>query len=178
MQYHPVCAFALAAVEERSFHGSSRHLALLFAVAYCAWLLLVRRNFGKVGARPLHSLPPPGSEPGVSAWGWRPPARLPAPPAHDAGMPTPTSSDFPVVPQADTPPTPPCRPQFPYPILNKLPFPGGFLGFVVLGFAVVLATFQLGKAVKTLANSLFSSSSSGVADADAGRARGEGKKGR
>ena len=37
-----------AAVEERSFHGSSRHLALLFAVAYCTWLLVVRRNFGKV----------------------------------------------------------------------------------------------------------------------------------
>lgn len=39
------------AVEERSFHGSSRHLALLFAVAYCTWLLVVRQRFGKVRSR-------------------------------------------------------------------------------------------------------------------------------
>jgi hypothetical protein len=37
-----------SAVEERSFHGSSRHLALLLALAYCAWLLVVRNFFGKV----------------------------------------------------------------------------------------------------------------------------------
>lgn len=78
----------LLIVEERSFHGSSRHLALLFAVAYCTWLLVVRNFFGK----------------------------------------------------------------FPYPILNKLPFPLGFLGFVLLGFLVVLGTFQLGKSVKRLTN--------------------------
>lgn len=42
--------------------------------------------------------------------------------------------------------------QFPYPILNKLPFPLGFLGFVLLGFLVVLGTFQLGKSVKRLTN--------------------------
>lgn len=39
------------AVEERSFEGSSRHLALLIAVAYCTWLLVVRQRFGKVGGR-------------------------------------------------------------------------------------------------------------------------------
>jgi hypothetical protein len=36
------------AVEERSFHGGSRHLALLIALLYCIWLLVVRRNYGKV----------------------------------------------------------------------------------------------------------------------------------
>ena len=55
----------------------------------------------------------------------------------------------------------PCAPQFPYPILNKLPFPSGFAGFVVLGFAVVLGTFQLGKAVKGALGALGSGASSG-----------------
>ncbi|KAI3437660.1 hypothetical protein D9Q98_000110 [Chlorella vulgaris] len=77
-------------VEERSFSGSSRHLALLIALLYCCWLLVVRHHFGK----------------------------------------------------------------FPYPILNKLPFPGGFLAFVALGFGVVLTTFQLGKVVKALVGRL------------------------
>ncbi|PRW20871.1 Leucine Rich Repeat isoform B [Chlorella sorokiniana] len=85
----------LLIVEERSFEGSSRHLALLFAVAYCTWLLVVRQRFGK----------------------------------------------------------------FPYPILNNLPFPLGFAFFVLLGFVVVLFTFQLGKAVKTLLGGSNSSSS-------------------
>lgn len=53
------------------------------------------------------------------------------------------------------------RLQFPYPILNKLPFPLGFLGFVVLGFVVVLSTFQMGKLVK----GLVSSGSSGGSEA-------------
>lgn len=82
----------LVIVEERSFQGSSRHLALVLAVAYCCWLLLVRQFFGK----------------------------------------------------------------FPYPILNKLPFPAGFAGFVVLGFGVVLGAFQLGKTVKAVLNSALS----------------------
>ena len=55
----------------------------------------------------------------------------------------------------------PRCPQFPYPILNNLPFPLGFLAFVALGFAVVLSTFQLGKAVKTTLDSLTSGRSSG-----------------
>ncbi len=54
--------------------------------------------------------------------------------------------------QPPPPPPPPTPLQFPYPILNKLPFPLGFLGFVLLGFVVVLATFQLGKSVKRLTN--------------------------
>lgn len=47
----PLCP--TRAVEERSFKGSSRHLALLFAVAYCTWLLVVRQRFGKVGSHML-----------------------------------------------------------------------------------------------------------------------------
>ncbi len=46
----PPASLPLPAVEERSFEGSSRHLALLFAVAYCTWLLVVRQRFGKVSA--------------------------------------------------------------------------------------------------------------------------------
>jgi hypothetical protein len=59
---------------------------------------------------------------------------------------------------------PPLSPlaQFPYPILNKLPFPLGYAGFVALGFAVVLTTFQLGKGVKR-ALSLLGGGSSGSA---------------
>ena len=38
--------------------------------------------------------------------------------------------------------------QFPYPILNKLPFPAGYVAFVLLGFSVVLGSFHLGRAVK------------------------------
>ena len=55
----------------------------------------------------------------------------------------------------------PRPPAVPYPILNKLPFPLGFLGFVVLGFVVVLSTFQMGKLVK----GLVSSGSSGGSEA-------------
>lgn len=40
--------------------------------------------------------------------------------------------------------------QFPYPILNNLPFPLGYASFVLLGFVVVLFAFHIGKAVKTL----------------------------
>ena len=54
----------LLIVEERSFSGRSRHLALGMALAYCFWLLVIRRYFSK----------------------------------------------------------------FPYPIMNKLPFPAGYLG--------------------------------------------------
>lgn len=71
-------------VEERSFSGRSRHLALFFALAYSAWLLLVRHRFGK----------------------------------------------------------------FPYPILNSLPFPWGFLGFILAGVLVMVGTFEVGRTVK------------------------------
>lgn len=49
----------LLIVEERSFKGSSRHLALLFAVAYCTWLLVVRQRFGKFPYPILNNLPFP-----------------------------------------------------------------------------------------------------------------------
>jgi hypothetical protein len=165
-------------VEERSFHGSSRHLALLFAVAYCAWLLLVRRSFGKVGpgcmatpaaAATLALLPVRG---GVVGWDRPWPAPHPGLCSQHSPLRSPLRS-------LQAPLPSPIRAQFPYPILNKLPFPTGFLGFVVLGFAVVLGTFQLGKAVKGLANSLFSGgSSSGGAGSSRAPDGGEGKKGR
>ncbi len=67
------------------------------------------------------------------------------------------------------PPPPPSFPlQFPYPILNNLPFPLGFASFVLLGFVVVLFAFQLGKAVKTL---LGGGSSSGSGKSSAPRRR-------
>jgi hypothetical protein len=74
----------LLLAEQRSFSPASRAMALALALAYGAWLLLVRRMFGK----------------------------------------------------------------FPYPVLNKLPFPWGFMGFFAAGIAVILSTFQLGKWVR------------------------------
>ena len=74
----------LVIVEERSFCGRSRHLALALALAYCGWLLLVRRHFKK----------------------------------------------------------------FPYPIMNKLPFPAGYLGFAAAGVVTVALSFELGRFVK------------------------------
>jgi hypothetical protein len=74
----------LIIVEERSFCGRSRHLALFLALSYGFFLLLVRANYGK----------------------------------------------------------------FPYPILNKLPFPHGYLGFFGVGVVVVIITFELGRFVK------------------------------
>jgi hypothetical protein len=74
----------LLLAEQRSFSPSAQRMALALALAYGAWLLLVRRMFGK----------------------------------------------------------------FPYPVLNKLPFPWGFLGFFAAGIAVILSTFHLGKWVR------------------------------
>jgi len=71
-------------VEERSFCGRSRHLALVLGMSYSAWLLLVRHMYGK----------------------------------------------------------------FPYPVLNKLPFPWGYIGFFAAGMAIFVGTFELGKFVK------------------------------
>jgi hypothetical protein len=71
-------------VEERSFCGRSRHLAMTLAVSYSLWLLLVRFAYGK----------------------------------------------------------------FPYPVLNKLPFPWGYLGFVTAGVCIVAGSFEAGRYVK------------------------------
>ena len=43
---------------------------------------------------------------------------------------------------------PPAPRQFPYPIMNKLPAPLGFVGFFSVGMAVVLGAFELGALVK------------------------------
>ena len=37
---------------------------------------------------------------------------------------------------------------FPYPILNKLPFPWGFAGFVAVASGILLSLFELGKYIK------------------------------
>lgn len=74
----------LIIVEERSFSGKSRHLALVLAVSYALWLLVVRQYYGK----------------------------------------------------------------FPYPVLNKLPFPMGYCAFMSVGIALVAISFELGKFVK------------------------------
>lgn len=74
----------LIIVEERTFCGRSRHLALFLALSYGVFLLVVRANYGK----------------------------------------------------------------FPYPILNKLPFPHGYLGFFGAGVAIVVIAFELGRLVK------------------------------
>jgi len=74
----------LLIVEERSFSGKSRHLALLVGSTYGTWLLLVRHMYGK----------------------------------------------------------------FPYPVLNALPFPWGYLGFFATGMASIALAFELGKFVK------------------------------
>jgi len=74
----------LIIVEERSFCGRSRHLALVLAISYAAWLLVVRQFYGK----------------------------------------------------------------FPYPVLNKLPFPMGYCAFMSVGIALVAISFEVGKFVK------------------------------
>ena len=38
---------------------------------------------------------------------------------------------------------------FPYPILNKLAYPWGFLGFTVVGTTILLLTFEAGKRIKS-----------------------------
>ena len=78
----------LLLAEQRSFSPGARRTALGLALAYGAWLLLVRSQFGR----------------------------------------------------------------FPYPILNKLPFPAGFLGFFAAGLAVILGSFSLGGAVRRALN--------------------------
>lgn len=86
----------------------------------------------------------------------------PAPhPQQPALGPTPQTCWPPNLNEQRSVPLPPPPPQFPYPILNNLPFPLGYASFVLLGFVVVLSVFQLGKAVKTLLGG--SSSSSGGA---------------
>ena len=82
----------LLLAEERSFSPAARRLAVGLALAYGAWLLLVRHVFGR----------------------------------------------------------------FPYPILNKLPFPWGFMGFFAAGIGVIVATFQLGKWVRQQLSAFFS----------------------
>jgi hypothetical protein len=74
----------LIIVEERSFSGKSRHLALFLAVSYALWLLVVRQFYGK----------------------------------------------------------------FPYPVLNNLPFPMGYVCFMSAGISLVFISFELGKFVK------------------------------
>lgn len=74
----------LLIVEQRSFCGKSRHLALVLGLVYSGWLLLVRQAYGK----------------------------------------------------------------FPYPVLNKLPFPWGFIGFFTAGIGIVVGVFELGKYIK------------------------------
>jgi len=72
-------------VEERTFHGQSRHLVLFVALSYCSWALVVRYIYGS----------------------------------------------------------------FPYPVLNILPFPWGFLGFVIVGTGILLLAFEFGKYMKS-----------------------------
>ena len=43
------------AVEERSFHGGSRHLAVLLALAYSTWMLVVRQFYGKASLKQSNS---------------------------------------------------------------------------------------------------------------------------
>lgn len=153
-------------MEERSFHGSSRHLALLIAVAYCTWLLVVRTFFGKVsgccGHRGRRSACRSAGATARSARAWR------------GGRAAAGGGCRPRGPTAAAHPR--TLLQFPYPILNKLPFPLGFVGFVLLGFAVVLATFQLGKSVKRVTtralNQLLLGSESGAGSAPARRSNG------
>lgn len=47
-----------------------------------------------------------------------------------------------------TGPPEPRSPQFPYPILNQLPFPHGFACFVAAGVALVALLFQTGAMVR------------------------------
>ena len=162
------------AVEERSFKGSSRHLALLFAVAYCTWLLVVRQRFGKVGShmlfdQVLRCMLLYGCCPACSCAAAATcllTARHPRP--CTLGMP----STQPHAPHRCATHSPhrcaslPPPLQFPYPILNNLPFPLGYASFVLLGFVVVLFAFHLGKAVKTL---LGGNSGSGGSSAGGGK---------
>jgi hypothetical protein len=74
----------LFVVEERSFGGPSRHLALGLGLAYSGWMLVVRAAYGR----------------------------------------------------------------FPYPVINALPFPSGYLGFASVGVTSVMVCFEVGRAVK------------------------------
>ena len=76
----------LLLADQRSFTPAAQRMAVVLALAYGTWLLLVRELYGR----------------------------------------------------------------FPYPILNKLPFPWGFIGFFTAGIAVILGTFHLGKWVRHL----------------------------
>lgn len=38
--------------------------------------------------------------------------------------------------------------KFPYPVLNKLPFPWGFMGFCIVGISLVIGIFEVGRFVK------------------------------
>jgi hypothetical protein len=72
-------------VEERTFHGHSKLLIVLFIVTYCTWALVVKKFYGS----------------------------------------------------------------FPYPILNKLPFPWGFVGLAAVASALLLSLFEVGRWAKT-----------------------------
>lgn len=114
-------------VEERSFCGRSRHLATGLGLLYALWLLLVRGMYGKVGAEArvaLGSVPVGGEGAGAAAT-----AAAGAPAGAHAASPC-------------------ALLQFPYPIMNKLPFPAGFVGFFAVGMSVVIAAFELGALVK------------------------------
>jgi hypothetical protein len=57
----------LLVVEERAFCGRARRLAIGLGVAYCGWLLLVRRLYGKFPYPFLNVLPQPWGTAGVLA---------------------------------------------------------------------------------------------------------------
>ena len=50
--------------------------------------------------------------------------------------------------------------KFPYPFLNKLPFPWGFMGVAAVSILLFVVTFRLGKFVKYLVNGCLSVTSS------------------
>ena len=62
--------------------------------------------------------------------------------------PAPSSTSSPLLQPPPPPHTQHLASQFPYPVLNKLPFPAGFLAFVGAGLSIVLTSFELGRFVK------------------------------
>jgi hypothetical protein len=52
-------------VEERTFHGQSRHLVALIAMGYCCWALLVKRMHGSFPYPILDLLPFPWGFAGI-----------------------------------------------------------------------------------------------------------------
>ena len=188
---HPPTLSTLPAVEERSFHGGSRHLALLIALVYCIWLLVVRHNFGKVRPRlTLHVVAPPrhwmeavggnsgqrqrtsGAAELLSCWVCPPPPRHL--PCHlPKAAPLRATNCVPKLPSQH--PHSPRLPQFPYPVMNKLPFPHGYLGFAAVGFAMVLGTFHLGKVVKQLTARIIISSGGGTGSTSSAGGKGKRK---